>query len=72
MLLRARAPDPNVLTVVEWVQGDEEEPWDGSPNFSVVAELLELERNGWLTVGIWWRPVYTAAPILCRSMDATR
>jgi hypothetical protein len=67
-----RAPDPGVWTSVEWIQGDEDEPWDGSPNISPVTELLELERNGWLIVGFWWRPLYSAILRSRLSMDVSR
>lgn len=53
----ANPPDPRRWKSVEWMQGDEEGPCDGQPNAAAVEELLAQEREGWLTAGVWWRPV---------------
>jgi hypothetical protein len=50
-------PDPGRWTAVEWMQGDEGGPCDGQPNAAAVEELLTQERDGWLTAGVWWRPL---------------
>jgi hypothetical protein len=50
-------PDQRTWRTVECQQGDEEAPFDGYPVVSRVDELLALERDGWLTVGVWWRPI---------------
>jgi len=54
---RRSPPDPRQWQTVEWVQGDEDGPWDNQPYAAPVAELLAEEAAGWLTVGVWWRPI---------------
>ena len=45
-------PDQSRWETVEWIQGDKEGPFEGQSMISTVAELLALERNGWLTIGV--------------------
>jgi hypothetical protein len=54
---RRSPPDPSQWPTVEWVQGDEGGPWDVTAYAAPTAELLEEETQGWLTVGVWWRPI---------------
>jgi len=50
-------PDAKSVTKIEWLQGDEDGPFDGLPRFGTAEELRGLERDGWVTVGVWWRPL---------------
>jgi len=50
-------PDPRRLSAVEWRQGDDKSPCDGKITVDAVTALLDLERDGRLPVGLWWRPV---------------
>jgi hypothetical protein len=54
---RRSPPDPRQWQTIEWVQGDEDCPWDVPPYAAPVGELLAEEVEGWLTVGVWWRPI---------------
>jgi hypothetical protein len=53
----ANPPDSTRAKTIAWKQGDDIGPWDGEPMAGSVADLLALERDGWLTIGVWWRRI---------------
>jgi hypothetical protein len=46
-------PDPARWTIIAFVQGDEEGPYDDAPQMAAVACMLEEEAQACETVGVW-------------------